>query len=335
MFISVVIAVHNEVQHIQKCIQSLFSNDYNDFEVIVVDGMSNDGTYEMLQELQKTYDFTLLRNEQQNAAAGRNRGIEKARADVIAFIDGDAVAYSDWLKNIAQALETHKVAGVGGPDLLPPDSIFKSRAIARVMTSPMSRGGKLNPSTQHTMEDGTSYVDHIPTCNLALRREVIDEVGMFDEAFVKGQDLELNYRIRQAGYQLLYSSNIRVVHYRKQHIREFARQIYKWAKAKVAITKKHGMQGLLSHIYLWPAYLLLTMLIGITVFIVFNALILFMIFLFLVGVFYAIAVGLEAGRLAWHYRDPFLFGYAALLLPGVHICYTYGVLYALIKRRVW
>jgi len=335
VFISVVVAVRNEAQHIEKCIQSLFSQDHPDFEVIVVDGMSGDGTYQKLQELQKTYPFTLLRNQQRNAAAGRNRGIEAARAEVIAFIDGDAAAYPDWLRTIARTLEKYQVAGVGGPDLLPEDSIYKSRAIARVMTSPLARGGKLNPSTQHTMEDGTSYVDHIPTCNLALRRGVVEEVGMFDEKFVKGQDLELNYRIRRAGHRLLYSSQIRVVHYRKQHIREFARQIYKWAKAKVAITKKHGMRGLLSHIYLWPAYLLLVLLLGIAVFIVFNALSLFMVLLFLGGIFYTLTVGLEAARLSWHHRDARLFGYAALLLPGVHICYAYGALYALARRRVW
>ena len=59
------------------------------------------------------------------------------------------------------------------------------------------------------------YVEHIPTCNLCLKREVFDDVGLFDEEFVKGQDLELNYRIIQAGYKLLYSPKITVVHYRK------------------------------------------------------------------------------------------------------------------------
>ena len=73
VFISVVVAVRNEVQYIEKCIQSLFSQNYKNFEVIVIDGISRDGTYQTLEKLQEVHDFILLRNEQQNAAAGRNR----------------------------------------------------------------------------------------------------------------------------------------------------------------------------------------------------------------------------------------------------------------------
>jgi len=335
VFISVVVAVRDEQQYIQKCIESLLNQQYEEYEVIVVDGLSQDGTYEILKELQHTHDFILLRNERKNAAAGRNIGIREAQADFIAFIDGDAAAAPDWLANISQALQNTNAAGVGGPDLLPEDSIYKSQAIARVMASPMARGGKFNPSTQHTMEEKSHYVDHIPTCNLALRRHVIEEVGMFDESFVKGQDLELNYRIRQAGYQLYYTETIRVVHYRKQHIRKFARQIHKWAKAKVAIIKKHGMAGLLSHIVLWPAYMLLAVLFGLIIFTVFNLPMVFTILLFLGGVFYSLSIGLEATRLSLKYRDPVMFGYAALLLPSVHMSYASGILYALINRKIW
>jgi glycosyltransferase involved in cell wall biosynthesis len=335
VLISVVVAVKNERPHIRKCIEALSRQNYAPYEVIVVDGMSTDGTYELLEELQETHDFRLLRNPLENAAAGRNRGIETARGDIVAFVDGDAVPYDDWLSQISRLFVEHDVAGVGGPDLLPGDSIYKSKAIGRVMTSPLARGGQLNPSTQHTMEKGTSYVDHIPTCNLALRRSVVEEVGMFDEAFVKGQDLELNHRIRRAGHRLLYSSRVRVVHYRKQHIRHFARQIYKWAKAKVAIVKKHGLQGMLSHVYLWPAYGLTGLLGALALFWFLGILDWLVVLLFLGGVAYAMAIALESVRLAHGYHDIRLFLYALLLLPGVHVSYAYGVLYALLRRRIW
>ncbi len=335
VLISVVVAVKDERPHIQKCIEGLSRQDYEDYEVIVIDGMSTDGTYELLEELQEVHDFRLLRNPLENAAAGRNRGIETAQGDIVAFVDGDAVPYDDWLSQISRLFMEHDVAGVGGPDLLPGDSIYKSKAVGRVMTSPLARGGQFNPSTQHTMERGTSYVDHIPTCNLALRRSIVMEVGLFDEAFVKGQDLELNHRIRRAGHRLLYSSRVRVVHYRKQHIRHFARQIYKWAKAKVAIVKKHGLQGLLSHIYLWPAYGLVGLLTAVVLFTVFGILDWLVVLLFLGGVAYAMAIALESVRLAHGYHDVRLFLYALLLLPGVHVSYAYGVLYALLRRRIW
>jgi len=335
VLISVVVAVRNEMQYIRECMESLFSQDYEDYEIIVVDGMSDDGTYEFLKELQEKKDFKLLRNEKKNAAVGRNIGIDNAKGEAIAFIDGDAVAAGNWLSEMKETMERSGASGVGGPDLLPEDSGYKAWAIGMVMTSPLARGGRLNPSTQHSLMGRERYVDHIPTCNLCLRREVIDKVGKFDEGFVKGQDLELNYRIRKAGYKLLYSPEIRVVHYRKQHIHHFALQIYKWAKAKVAIIKKHGMHGIASHIYLWPAYALIALLAGLSFCWLFNILPVFIFFAFLGGVFYSFTVLFESARIARAHHDRKLFLYSLILFPIVHVSYGYGVMVALMRRRIW
>ena len=335
MFISVVVAVRNEKEHIEECIESLFNQDYEDYEVIVVDGMSNDGTYELLKELQKKYNFKLLRNEKKNAAAGRNIGIREAKGEAIAFIDGDAVASKDWLKNIKKAFEKSGAVGVGGVDLLPEESEDKAKAIGLVMTSPLARGGRLNPSTQHAMMEKERYVEHIPTCNLCLKKEIFDKVGMFDESFVKGQDLELNFRIVKAGYKLFYSPSIKVIHYRKRHIHHFANQIYKWAKAKVAIIKKHGMHGITSHIYLWPAYALLAFMLFFSFCLLFNLMNLFLILLFLAGISYSFMIFFESARLSKKFNDKKLFLYALALIPIVHVSYAYGVMVALMRKKIW
>lgn len=336
MLISIVIAVKNEKQYIQKCVDSIFNQNYNGkYEVIVVDGMSNDGTYELLKKLQKKYNFQLYRNEKENAAAGRNIGIEHAKGDVIAFIDGDAVAAKDWLSEIKEAFEESDVIGVGGPDLLPEDSIYKSKALAMIMTSPLATGGKLNPSTQHSMMAAERYVEHIPTCNLCLKKEIFDTVGKFDESFVKGQDLELNYRITKAGYKLFHSSSIKVVHYRKQHIRQFSRQIYKWAKAKVAIIKKHGMNGITSYVYLWPAYAIIVFPLLFSFCILFNLINLLLTLIFLTLIFYSFAILFESIRVSGKYNDKKLFLYAILLFPIVHISYSYGIMTAIMRKKIW
>ena len=337
MDISVVVAVRNEINYIEKCIESLFKQDFDgEYEVIVVDGMSDDGTYEMLEKLQKKYKFILLKNPKKNAAAGRNMGIKEADGDIIAFIDGDAMAYPDWLSNIYEELEKNEeVAGVGGPDLLPDNAPFISRAIGYVMTSPLARGGKLNPSTQHTMMEKKLYVEHIPTCNLALRRKIFDEVGMFDESFVKGQDLELSYRIKKAGYKLLYVPSIKVIHHRKENIKQFSKQIYKWAKAKVAIIKKHGLHSITEHIYLWPLYGIIAALTALLLFWMLNIFWLFFSFAFIVGILYTLIILFESARIAITQHDGKLFLYALILLPTIHISYSYGVMAALMRRKIW
>jgi len=285
--------------------------------------------------MQKKYNFKLLRNEKKNAAAGRNIGIKEAKGEAIAFIDGDAIASKDWLKSIQKAFEKSKAIGVGGVDLLPEESEYKARAIGLVMTSPLARGGRLNPSTQHSLMEKERFVEHIPTCNLCLKKEIFDKVGLFDESFVKGQDLELNFRIVKAGYKLFYSPSIKVIHYRKQHIRHFAKQIYKWAKAKVAIIKKHGMHGITSHIYLWPAYALLAFMLFFSFCLLFNLMNLFLFLLFLAGIMYSFAILFESARLSKKYNDKKLFLYALALIPIVHTSYAYGVMVALMRKKIW
>jgi len=236
---------------------------------------------------------------------------------------------------IKKVFEKKDVAGVGGPDLLPEDSSQKEKNIGRVMTSPIARGGKINPSTQHSLMEEEKYVEHIPTCNLCLKREVFDKVGFFDELFVKGQDLELNYRIVNGGLKLLYSPNITVVHYRKNHVRDFARQIFKWAKAKVAIIRKHGFQGLTSHVYLWPLYAIVSFVLGFTLFYLLDILRIFLFLLLLAVIFYVSVILFESGRLAKKFGDVKLFFYSMLLFPIVHMSYGFGVLIALMRRKIW
>jgi len=338
MFFSVVIAVRNEKRYIDKCLKGVFSqNTDEEFEVIVVDGMSTDGTYEILKQLNNDYPFILLQNDKKNAAAGRNLGIKHSNGKYIAFVDGDAIPSPDWLHQIKTIFSRYdkKVAGVGGPDLLPPDSSDKETCIGLVMTSPLARGGKLNPSTQHSLSDKEESVGHIPTCNLCIRKQVLDEMNGFDEEFVKGQDLELNHRIKKAGYQLLYSPLVKVVHYRKNHIRDFTKQIFKWAKAKVAIIKKHGFEGLLSHIYLWPIYATIILFAGLGIFWAGGMLKIFNLIVFLGSIsYFGIIIG-ESFHLAVMYQKKQIFWYSFFLIPLVHLSYSFGVFSSIIKKRIW
>ena len=337
MEFSVIIAVRNEHQHIEQCIQSIFNQDYKEpYEVIIIDGMSKDGTYELLKKLQKKYKFILLQNPVLNAAAGRNTGIKNAKGEYTAFIDGDAIADKDWLSQIKKTFEKHKdVTGVGGPDLLPKDTTYRSKMIGQIMSSPVASGGKLNPSTQHTLMEEEKLADHIPTCNLCLKKEVFEKVGMFDETFVKGQDLELNHRIRKNGYKLLYSPNIKVVHHRKHHMKDFTSQIYKWSKAKVAIIKKHGINGLVGHIYLWPMYFILVLIASFIFFYLLDKLFIFFFLMFFVLIFYITVITLESAQLARNHKNIRLFPFAICLFPLIHMSYACGVIVALLKKNVW
>jgi GT2 family glycosyltransferase len=333
MKFSIIVAVRNEIDHIEECINALYQQDYKEpYEVIIVDGMSTDGTADVLKKLQKKYHFTLIENPKFNAAAGRNLGIKNAKADYVAFIDSDAIAFTDWLSQIQKAFEKNKAAGVGGPDLLPKNTNQTAQVIGIIMTSPFARGGSLNPSTQHALIDEERSVEHIPTCNVCYTKEILEKIGLFDEAFVKGQDLELNHRLIQAGYKLFYTPKIQVIHYRKQTIKSFAQQIYKWAKAKIAIIKKHGVT---NHAYLLPLYGLVGLLAFFILCIIFHLIPFFMFLVFITGVSYCLLIVFESARLAKKYQNINVLLQGILFFPLIHFTYTYGIIAALVKRKIW
>lgn len=337
MFISIIVAVKNAEKYVRKCIDSLLNQNYpaDKYEIIVVDGLSSDGTWTILQELKKrNLELRIFKNLKENAAAGRNIGIRNAKGEYVAFIDSDAVADTNWLENISKTFDKVGAVGVGGPDLLPPDSEYISKVIGRIMASPLASGGKLNPSVQHIMSSQAGYVKHIPTCNLCLKKDVVEKLGYFDEGFVfaAGEDLEFNTRLTLAGYKLYYSPLIRVAHYRKSDLRAFAKQIYKWAKVKAAIIKKYGMT---NPSYLSPVFgfVFLMMLFLTTLYL--DKLSFFFLFLLFCVAVYALLIVFESIRIAHKNRDVRLFLYGLLLFPLIHISYTAGVFYGLVRRKIW
>ena len=335
MFISVIVAVKNEEKYVKECIGSLLNQSYSTdkYEIIVVDGCSADGTWAILQELKKQNpQLKIFKNLKENAAAGRNIGVRNAKGEYVAFIDGDAVADTNWLDNISNTFGNVGAVGVGGPDLLPPDSTYTSRVIGMIMASPLASGGKLNPSVQHIMSPRSAYVKHIPTCNLCLRKDVIEKIGYFDEDFVKGQDLELNTRLVMAGYKLYHTPMIRVTHYRKQHIRDFTRQIYKWAKAKAAIIKKHGMT---NPSYLSPVFGFVFLIFLLLTAAYLGGPSLFFLVLLLCVAIYVLLIVVESIRIAYKNKDARLFLYGLLLLPLIHMSYTAGIFYGLLRKDIW
>ena len=334
MFISIIVAVKNEEKYVRKCIDSLLNQSYpaDKYEIIVVDGFSTDGTWAILQELKKRNPLLKIFRDPTNAAAGRNTGIRNAKGDYVAFIDGDAFADTNWLENISKTFDKVGAVGVGGPDLLPSDSTYNSKAIGMIMASPLASGGRLNPSVQHVMSSRAEYVKHIPTCNLCLKKDVVEKLGYFDEVFVSGEDLEFNTRLTLAGYKLYHSPLIRVAHYRKRHIRAFARQIYEWAKAKAAIIKKHGMT---NPAYLSPVFVFAVLIILFLVALFLDKKLLFFLFFLLCVALYVLLIVLESIRIAHKNKDAHLFLYGLLLFPLIHASYTAGIFCGLLRRKIW
>jgi glycosyltransferase involved in cell wall biosynthesis len=223
--VSVVVASYNGARTLEGCLLSLRQLNYPDYEVLLVDDGSTDATTEIAARFP---DVKVFRQKNLGLSAARNAGIKAASGEVIAFTDSDCRADEDWLYYLVGDLLRSGYAGIGGHNLLPADD---SWIAAAVMASP---GGPA-----HVMLTDTE-AEHIPGCNMAFYKKVLDQIGGFDPVFRKaGDDVDVCWRLQQLGYKLGFSSAGLVWHYRRSTVRAYLQQQNGYGEAEALLSRKH------------------------------------------------------------------------------------------------
>ncbi len=242
--VSVVIPCKNEEQYIGKCLDSFVSQSYSNelFEVLVCDGMSDDGTREIVKEYEKKYrNIKLLDNSGITAPIGMNVGINNSNADIIIIFGAHAYADKYFIENNVKALNKDaKIGCVGGPiETINENKVGK--AIALAMSSPFGVGNALFRYSKKEM-----FVDTVAFG--AYKRKVLDEIGYFDEELVRNQDDEINFRVTKAGYKILLSPNIKSKYFSRGSLRKLWRQYFQYGFWKVRVMQKHGRTASIRHL---------------------------------------------------------------------------------------
>ncbi len=208
--VSIIVPVRNEAAHIGRCLESVLALDLHgiDSEVLVVDGMSDDGTIDQIQSSKfKIPNCRIILNPGKGVAAGRNIGIKAARGDVLVMLDAHARYQPDYVKRCLEVMERTGAANVGGPAVaLPARGTAVARAVALAHHSPFGLGGGRfrNPGAE-------GFVETVwPGC---YRRDVFARTGPLDERRSRTEDLEFNARLRAAGFTIYLSPLIRAWYY--------------------------------------------------------------------------------------------------------------------------
>lgn len=224
--VSVVVAAYNAERTLPACLDSLKRLSYPDRELIMVDDGSTDATARIAERYP---EVRIVRHEKNlGLSAARNSGIAAATGEIIAFTDADCRADEDWLYHLVGDLLDSPFAGLGGPNLLPPEDSYVAFA---VMVSP---GGPA-----HVMLTDRR-AEHIPGCNMAFYKSVLQEIGGFDPIFRKaGDDVDLCWRLQQAGYQIGFSPSAFVWHYRRSTVRAYLKQQRGYGEAEALLVQKH------------------------------------------------------------------------------------------------
>lgn len=242
-FVSVIIPCRNEAKFIAPCLDSILAQDYphDKLEVLVVDGMSSDGTRAIVQEYHQRYEFIkLIDNPGQITPKALNLGVSNSRGEIIAIMGAHTEYASDYLTQCVRVLEETGADNVGGPARTKARS-YLQQAIAIGFETPFAVGG----SRSHSQD----YEGEIDTVTYGCyRREVFDKIGYFDEELVRNQDDEFNFRLRKAGGKIWQSPAIKSWYYPRDTLKGLFRQYIQYGYWKVRVIQKHKMPAAIRHV---------------------------------------------------------------------------------------
>ena len=232
-----ILPIRNEARHIQPCLDAVLTQDYpaDRFDVLVVDGMSDDGTRELVSRYVRRYpNVQLLDNPKCIVPTALNIGIRAARGDIIVRVDGHTTIAPDYVRQCVSALERTGADNAGGRmDAESPG--FLGAAVAQATGSPFGVGNaRFHYSRQEEWVD-TVYMG-------AYRRDVFDRIGLIDEEMVRDQDDEFNYRLRAQVGRILLCPQIRSRYTNRSDLRKLWRQYFEYGYWKVRVLQKHPRQ---------------------------------------------------------------------------------------------
>ena len=224
--ISVVVCNYNGADTLGECLRSLVALDYPDYEVIYIDDGSTDDSLEIARRFEDSLRIVAQSNH--GLSAARNVGASLATGEIIAYIDSDAYADPDWLCYLALSLSSGTHAAVGGPNLTPASDGFIAQLIA------------LCPGNPTCVLKHNAEAEHIAGVNMAFRRDALLSVGCFDPVHrAAGDDVDICWRLMDAGYQIGFCATAIVWHHRRPSIRRYLRQQHGYGEAENQLERKH------------------------------------------------------------------------------------------------
>lgn len=217
--VSYVMPVLNEVTHVRAAVDSLLRQDYHGpFEVTLALGPSIDGTTELVEEM-ATVDprIRVVPNEIGSTPAGLNTAIRASQYPVVIRVDAHSVPPPDYARIAVETLERTGADNVGGIMDAQGDSPFQ-KAVARAYGTRIGLGGTPLHMGGKEGEAETVYLG-------CFRKDSIVKVGLFDEGIKRGQDWDLNRRLRESGGSVWFTPRLKVLYRPRPSLARLARQM--------------------------------------------------------------------------------------------------------------
>jgi succinoglycan biosynthesis protein ExoA len=240
--LTIIIPCRNERDSIGPMLDSLEAQDIRvEWEAIVADGMSDDGTREVLRRhCEKNPRIRMIDNPGRIVSTGLNAAIREARGEVILRMDAHTEYARDYVLQCLQALEASGADNVGGPPRAKAQGLVQ-RAIAAAYHSPFSNGGaRCHDESYEGFADTVFYG--------CWRKSTLERIGLFDEALVRNQDDELNLRLVRAGGKVWQTPKIVCWYQPRRSLTALFRQYGQYGFWKVEVIRKHRIPASWRHL---------------------------------------------------------------------------------------
>lgn len=203
--VSVIICTYNRADYLENCIQSLNAQTYTNIEIIIVNGPSTDDTHTVLS---KYLNIKIINQKELNGLSiARNLGIDKAYGEIIAFIDDDAVADRNWIKNLVVHYKDNHVGAVGG------FVVFPDNVRVQFDNGVINKNGIPVPIRKNNTPLKKDEFRILMGTNCSFRRSLLNNLGGFDPYFRYYHDeSDMCVRVILAGYAIVYEKNAVVMH---------------------------------------------------------------------------------------------------------------------------
>ncbi len=336
-FVSIVIPCRNEASCIQACLSSILVQDYpsEKLELLIVDGMSDDGTREMIEGIIARSDaaigdnpseieniptirnIRMLDNAKRVVPSALNIGLRESKGDIIVRIDGHAIIEPNYISTAVDVMKRSDAEVVGGL-MRPIGTGWKGKSIAVAHNLWFGLGGGAFHHSEEEVEADTVYMG-------VFRRDVFEKSGYFDEDLVRNQDIEMNSRIRRGGGKVVLSPLIRSKYFCRNSLAGLWKQNYANGLWLIPTVKKNSHT--LSSRHFIPLVFVSAFLISLFGSVVVPEI--WMVFFGIMGVYGVASLG-AATRAAARYGWRFLFS-LPFVFATLHFSYGAGSLVGLFR----
>jgi len=261
--VSVIIPCRNEEKTIHLVLDAIYAQTYPRelLQVVIADGFSEDRTRVEIEAFKNSHpdlDVLVVDNPQRVIPAGLNTAIRASRGEIIVRMDAHSIPNPDYVALCVDALERNIAQNVGGVwNIQAATDTWIARSIAAAAGNPLAVG-----DAQYRFTDKAAFVDTVPYGS--YKRELFEQIGLFDEALLANEDYELNTRIIQSGGKIWLDPRIRCTYFARSNLHALSKQYYGYGYWKLQMLKRYP-ETLRWRQALPPAFilgLLVTLLVG-------------------------------------------------------------------------